>query len=50
MQISVDVKHPHRLLMIPDHAKHQEPPRKPDDGPDWERITAVIITEIADTH
>lgn len=49
-QISVDVKHPYRLLMVPDYSNLPEPPRKPDDGLDWGRITAVIIIEIADTH
>ena len=46
-QISVDVKHPCRLLLIPDH---EEIPRKPDGGLDWPRITQVTILEIADTH
>jgi proteic killer suppression protein len=46
-QISVDVKHPYRLLMVPDH---QEKPRKTDGGLDWQRITKVTITEITDTH
>ncbi len=46
-QISVDVKHPYRLLLVPNHA---ETPRKPDGGLDWTRITKVTITEIADTH
>ena len=46
-QISVDVKHPYRLLMVPDYV---ETPRKPDGGLDWARITKVTITEIADTH
>ena len=46
-QISVDVKHPYRLLLVPDHA---ETPRKPDGGLDWTRITKVTVTEIADTH
>ena len=46
-QIYVDVKHPYRLLMIPDHA---ETPRKPDGGLDWMRITKVTVTAIADTH
>jgi proteic killer suppression protein len=45
--ISVDVKHPYRLLMVPDH----DPiPRKEDGGFDWSRITKVMITEIRDTH
>ena len=46
-QISVDVKHPYRLLMASDHA---ETPRKDDGGLDWDRITQVTILEIADTH
>lgn len=46
-QISVDVKHPYRLLMAPDH---EETPRKPDGGLDWPRVTRVTILEIADTH
>ena len=46
-QISVDVKHPYRLLIMPDH---DETPRKPDGGLDWKRITKVKIIEIADTH
>lgn len=46
-QISVDVKHPYRLLMSPDH---EDTPRKPDGGFDWGRIIRVIILEIADTH
>lgn len=46
-QISVDVKHPYRLLMTPDH---EDTPRKPDGGLDWDRITRVKILEIADTH
>lgn len=46
-QLSVDVKHPYRLLMIADH---EEVPRKRDGGLDWEHITQVTILEIADTH
>jgi proteic killer suppression protein len=46
-QISLDVKHPYRLLMRPNH---DDTPRKPDGGLDWERITKVIITEVTDTH
>ena len=46
-QISVDVKHPYRLVMVPDH---KETPRKPDGGLDWARTTQVTILEIADTH
>ncbi len=46
-QISVDVKHPYRLLMAPNHA---DMPRKPDGGLDWTRITQVTVLGIADTH
>ena len=46
-QISVDVKHPRRLLLVPDHA---EIPRKPDGGLDWRRVTKVKILCITDTH
>ena len=46
-QISVDVKHPYRLLMVPDHP---ETPRKPDGGLDWDGITSVTVIEIGDTH
>ena len=46
-QISVDVKHPYRLLLIPDHP---ETPRKPDGGLDWNSISQVTILEVADTH
>jgi len=46
-QISVDVKHPRRLLLLPDHV---EAPRKPDGGLDWKLITKVKILGIIDTH
>jgi len=46
-QISVDLKHPCRLLFVPDH---DEVPRKPDGGLDWKRVTKIKIIEIVDTH
>jgi plasmid maintenance system killer protein len=46
-QISVDVKHPYRLLLVP---AHTEMPRKEDGGLDWSRITRVTVIEITDTH
>ena len=46
-QISVDVRHPYRLLLTPDH---DEVPRKPDGGLDWTRVTKVKVVEIVDTH
>lgn len=46
-QISVDVRHPRRLLLLPDHV---ELPRKPDGGLDWKRVTKVKVLGIIDTH
>lgn len=46
-QISLDVKHPYRLLLAPDH---EEIPRKPDGGLDRSKITKVIVLGIVDTH
>ena len=46
-QISVDVKHPRRLLLVPDHAGV---PRKPDGGLDWARVTRVKLLGVIDTH
>ncbi len=46
-QISVDVRHPRRLLLLPEHA---ELPRKADGGLDWKRITKIKVLGIIDTH
>jgi plasmid maintenance system killer protein len=47
-QISVDLKHPYRLLFLPDH---NPVPRKEDGDLDMEKITRIIILEVAeDTH
>mgnify|MGYP000524799526 CR=1 FL=1 len=46
-QLSLDIKHPLRLIIIPDH---EELPEKPDGGLDWSKVTAVIVKEITDTH
>ncbi len=46
-QISLDVKHPYRLLIDPDY---DDPPCKKDGGLDWQRITKVKILEVTDTH
>lgn len=46
-QISLDLKHPYRLLIVPDH---HEVPRKPDGGLDWDRIKKVKILGVEDTH
>jgi plasmid maintenance system killer protein len=46
-QISVDVKHPYRLMLVPNHS---ETPRKSDNGLDWSKITRVKILRIDDPH
>ena len=46
-QLSVDVKHPYRLILV---CSHDETPRKPDGGLDWARITKVQVVGTADTH
>ena len=46
-QVSVDVKHPYRLLLVSDH---EQTPSKEDGGLDWERISKVKVLEVADTH
>ena len=46
-QISLDVKNPYRLLIIPDH---EETPRKEDGGLDWQKITKVKVLGVEDTH
>lgn len=46
-ELSLDMEHPYRLLLIP---AHDPLPVKGDGGLDWEGVTAVEITEITDTH
>ena len=46
-QISLDVKHPYRLLVTPDH---EETPRKEDCGLDWQKITKVKVLGVEDIH
>jgi proteic killer suppression protein len=46
-QISLDIKHPYRLLIVPDH---EETPLKKDGGLDWEEITKIRILGVEDTH
>jgi plasmid maintenance system killer protein len=46
-QLSVDLKHPLRLVFIP---ANEPVPRKPDGGLDWAAVTEIEIVEIADTH
>jgi proteic killer suppression protein len=46
-QISLDVKHPYRLLIISDH---EETPRKKDGGLDWKMVTRIKVVGVKDTH
>ncbi len=46
-QLSVDLDHPYRLIFLPDH---DPVPQKVDGGLDWERVTAVLILGVEDTH
>ena len=46
-QISLDVKHPYRFLIISDH---DETPVKEDGGLDWRKITKVKVLGVEDTH
>ncbi len=46
-QLSMDLRHPLRLIFIPDH---NPVPVLSDGGLDWGSITAVKIIAIEDTH
>ena len=46
-QISLDLKHPYRLLIVP---AYDDPPRKNDGGLDCEKVTKIKIVEVEDTH
>lgn len=46
-QLAIDLKHPHRLIVRPDH---DPPPTKDDGGLDWTQVTAVKVLEVVDYH
>lgn len=46
-QLSVDLDHPYRLILIP---ANDPTPRKEDGGLDWSKVTAIEIQGIEDTH
>lgn len=46
-QLSFDLDHPYRLLFVPNHSPV---PSTEERGMDWERVTAVRILGIEDTH
>ncbi len=46
-QLSVDLKHPYRLVFMP---AHEPLPKKLDGGLEWEKVTEIIILEVVDYH
>lgn len=46
-QLSLDVKHPLRLIFRPEPFPG---PTLPEGGLDWNRVESVVVIEIADTH
>lgn len=46
-QLSLDLKHPMRLVFVPQDV---EGAKKGDGGLDWKKIRAIRILEIVDTH
>jgi proteic killer suppression protein len=46
-QLSIDLKHPYRLIFAP---SHDPVPVKSDGGIDWTKVTAIEVIEITDTH
>lgn len=46
-QLSMDLKHPYRLIFVP---AANPVPSKEDGGLDWAKVRAVEILEITDTH
>ncbi|MFB3887108.1 MAG: type II toxin-antitoxin system RelE/ParE family toxin [Thermodesulfobacteriota bacterium] len=46
-QISIDVRQPYRLLIVPDH---EEMPLKEDGGLDWPKVTKIKVLGVEDIH
>lgn len=46
-QLAVNGKGGMRIIFVPEH---DPPPRKPDGGLDWSRVTAIRILAIMDYH
>ncbi|MGB0385634.1 MAG: killer suppression protein [Ardenticatenaceae bacterium] len=46
-QLSLDLKHPYRLIIEP---VHEPIPLKDDGGLDWSRVTKIRIIGVEDTH
>jgi len=47
LQLSIDLDGPYRLILYP---AHNPIPLKPDGGMDWNKVTAVTIKEVRNTH
>jgi hypothetical protein len=46
-QLSLDLDGPYRLLFCPNH---NPLPKRADGGLDWEKVTAIVILTVVDTH
>lgn len=46
-QLSVDLDHPYRLILKPDHVPL---PERREGGLDWPSVTKIKIIEVVDTH
>ena len=46
-QLSLDLDGPYRLILSP---ANNPIPRKEDGGLDWNKVTAVKVIEVTDTH
>jgi proteic killer suppression protein len=46
-QLSIDLDGPYRLILYP---AHNPIPQKPDAGMDWNKVTAVVVKEVTNTH
>lgn len=46
-QLSIDLDHPYRLIIAPDHVPM---PSIEAGGLDWRKVTRIIIVEVVDTH
>ena len=46
-QLSVDLDHPYRLILVPDHVPT---PWREEGGLDWPQVTAIKILGVENTH
>ena len=46
-QLSVDLDHPYRLIVVP---ANDPVPRLEDGGLDWAGVTAIMVLGVEDTH